>query len=88
MAKYRHFLEENDVDYVGTRLHGGVYAMQQKCRSIILSVDNRAREFDKYHINCMDQYDIKGIEEKINSDFETRVDIDYRNVEKWMRQFL
>ncbi len=88
LVKYRHFLEENDVDYVGTRLHGGVYAMQQKCRSIILSVDNRAREFDKYHINCMDQFDIKGIEEKINSDFETKVDIDYRNVEKWIRQFV
>ncbi|MCI8326331.1 MAG: polysaccharide pyruvyl transferase family protein [Lachnospiraceae bacterium] len=88
LEQYKLFLQNNNVDYVGTRLHGGVYAMQQKCRAIILSVDNRAKEFDKYHINCMDQFDIQGIKEKINSDFATNVTIDYDVVHKWMNQFL
>lgn len=88
LAQYKLFLQNNDVDYVGTRLHGGVYAMQQKKRAIILSVDNRAKEFDKYNINCMDQFDIHGIEEKINSDFATDVRIDYDVVHNWMNQFL
>lgn len=88
LGKYGTFLEENEVDYVGTRLHGGIYAMQQKCRAIILSVDNRAIEFDKYNINCMNQFDIHGIEEKINSDFTTKVTVDYDRVNAWMSQFL
>lgn len=88
LGAYKQFLQENEVDYVGTRLHGGVYAMQNKRRAIILSVDNRAKEFDKYNINCMDQFDIHGIEEKINSDFATNVTIDYNVVHQWMNQFL
>lgn len=88
LERYKTFLQENDVDYVGTRLHGGIYAMQQKCRAIVLSVDNRAVEFDKYHINCMNQFDIHGIEQKINSDFQTNVTVDYDKVKMWLQQFL
>ena len=33
-----------DLDYVGTRLHAGVRALQKKRRALILAVDNRARE--------------------------------------------
>lgn len=32
------------VDYVGTRLHAGIRALQQKRRAIIIGVDNRANE--------------------------------------------
>lgn len=85
---YRSFLNNNCVDYVGTRLHGGVFAMQQKKRTIILSVDHRAVEFNKYNINCESQYDLDGIEKKINSNFETRVKLDYGVINKWLNQFI
>jgi len=35
------------VDYVGTRLHGGIRSLQHGNRTLILSVDNRAREMSK-----------------------------------------
>lgn len=34
----------HELDYVGTRLHAGVRALQKKRRALILAVDNRARE--------------------------------------------
>jgi len=37
-------LVENDVDYIGTRLHAGIKALQLKKNALILSVDNRAIE--------------------------------------------
>jgi polysaccharide pyruvyl transferase WcaK-like protein len=43
-AAYTRFLAENDVDYVGSRLHGGIRALQQGKRTLVLAVDNRARD--------------------------------------------
>lgn len=40
-------LTENDVDYIGTRLHAGIKALQLKKNVLILSVDNRAAEISK-----------------------------------------
>ncbi len=88
LGAYCAFLQENDVDYIGTRLHGGVYAMQQKKRAIILSVDHRAEEFKKYNIQSLSEYDLIGLENMINTDFQTKITIDYGVIEKWMGQFL
>jgi len=41
------FLEENECDYVGTRLHAGVRAIQKGRKSLIIAVDNRALEIGK-----------------------------------------
>lgn len=41
---YDALLATRDVDYIGTRLHGGIRAMQHGCRALIISVDNRATE--------------------------------------------
>lgn len=40
-------LETGGYDYFGTRLHGGVFALQRGVRSVIVEVDNRAREMGK-----------------------------------------
>lgn len=34
----------NPVDYVGTRLHGGIRALQKGLRAVVVAIDNRARE--------------------------------------------
>lgn len=44
---YDKFLANTDVDYIGTRLHGGIRAIQHKKRTIIIGVDNRAEEMGK-----------------------------------------
>lgn len=44
LSAYDSFLSTHDVDYIGTRLHGGIRALQHKRRSMILAVDTRATE--------------------------------------------
>lgn len=39
---YDQFLENHSTDYIGTRLHGGIRALQKGRRGMIISVDNRA----------------------------------------------
>ena len=46
LRDYTALLASGGIDYVGTRLHGGIHAMNMGCRSLILAVDNRASEFE------------------------------------------
>lgn len=88
LSAYKKVLEQGDIDYVGTRLHGGIYAMQHKVRSIILIVDNRARDMQKtYNINAIERDDVDRLEGMINSDFATDVKIDEEKINAWKSQF-
>lgn len=44
LESFTNFCMAGDVDYVGTRLHGGIYAMELGAKAIIIAVDNRATE--------------------------------------------
>jgi polysaccharide pyruvyl transferase WcaK-like protein len=44
---YDRFLVDHDVDFIGTRLHGGIRALQKGRRALILSIDNRAAEMGR-----------------------------------------
>ncbi len=77
-----------DLDYVGTRLHAGIRAMQKGRRSIILSIDNRAREMGKdYNLNVIERHDIEMLDEYINKEFTTNVKLKLENINKWKNQF-
>lgn len=79
-----------NIDYVGNRLHGGIYAMQHKCRAIIVAIDYRATEMAKsYSIKCIDRKDIKEkLLDMINSNWETRISgLDFNRIDNWKRQF-
>jgi hypothetical protein len=42
------FTDENpDMDYVGTRLHCGIYCLEKNIRSLVVQIDNRAAEISK-----------------------------------------
>lgn len=87
-AAYDDFLTNNDTDYVGTRLHGGVYAMRHGRRAIIISIDERAWEINKVnHLNCIDIKEINQLPEYINSEFETKVVMDFEAIRRWKSQF-
>lgn len=80
---------EPDLDYVGTRLHAGIFAMQHKKRAIILVVDNRASDIAQtYHINVMDRTDMNALGSAIDSEFATEVKINLSNILEWKSQFL
>ena len=85
---YDDYLTNNDTDYVGTRLHGGVYAMRHRRRAIIIAIDERARAInEKNHLNCIDFNQLEHLEEMIESEFSTEIVMDHESIKKWKSQF-
>jgi polysaccharide pyruvyl transferase WcaK-like protein len=79
---------QTDIDYVGTRLHAGIFAMGNKKRSIIISIDERARGMNEtYSLNVLERKDIQKLEDWIHSEIITRVNVNYEIVNKWLAQF-
>ena len=79
---------EEDIEYIGTRLHAGIYAMRHTKRSIILVIDERAREINKSNrLNCLEKNDIAQLSDYINSSFETKVSVPLDVIDVWKRQF-
>lgn len=88
VREYSKLLSEGSIDYVGTRLHAGIFAMQHKVRSIILIVDNRAKDMaDTYNINTIPR-DSESLADMINSDFETKININEDAINQWKSQFI
>jgi polysaccharide pyruvyl transferase WcaK-like protein len=77
-----------EIDYVGTRLHAGIRALQYKKRTLILAVDNRAMEISKdTNLPVVHRDDIEGIKAWINSSNPTQIQLPWRNINRWKEQF-
>lgn len=77
-----------DIDYVGTRLHGGIFAMRHKKRSIIISIDERAEGMrESYNLNIIGRNEITRLDQLINSKIITEVNVDFDSVNQWLNQF-
>ena len=89
ILSYNDFLSKNDVDYIGTRLHAGIRALQFKRRSMIIAIDNRATEMGKdFNLPTISIDNLGELEKFINSNFETKLTIPFDNINKWKKQFL
>ena len=88
LEAYSKILEE-DIDFVGTRLHAGIKALQCKKRTIIIEVDNRATDMkNSINLPTIKRCNLKEeLESKIMSEFETKLDIKVEQIEKWRKQF-
>lgn len=88
LQSFEDVLLRGDVDYIGTRLHAGMYAMQHKVRSIIVTIDNRVRDMRKtYSFSSIERNEIERLDEMIGSTWSTRIGIDERAIEDWKGQF-
>lgn len=89
LEEYRSFLSKYEPDYVGTRLHGGIFALQQNCRAIILSIDERARDMNEaYNLGCIERKEINNkLEKNINTKRDCNIKIDTDSINKWKEQF-
>lgn len=86
---YRDVLQQGDIDYVGTRLHAGIYALNQNVRSIIIAVDNRATEMGKdVNLPVIQRKQIfQELEGMLESRIVTQLDIPWDNISLWKNQF-
>ena len=89
LQAYEDFLAREEVDYVGTRLHAGIKAINMQKRAIILAVDNRAIEIGRDTGLCVikrEQAEEK-LESMVNTTFETKLDINFDAIQQWLKQF-
>ena len=88
-VSYTHlFLLNQDTDFVGTRLHGGMRAMQMGRRTIIIAIDNRATELQKdFGIPVIQESDIDQLDDMICGKWETRIELPTDNIRAFMEQF-
>jgi polysaccharide pyruvyl transferase WcaK-like protein len=76
-------------DYVGTRLHAGIYCLLHRRRSLIIEVDNRAREIAKdTGLPTCSRSDFEAIRAWINSSCATRIQMDEAAIKEWRSQFM
>lgn len=90
LGSFHQILEETELDYVGTRLHAGIHALNKRRRSLIVAVDNRAKEISKdTNLEIILRKDIKeSLEHKINSKWKTEIHMNQNNIKKWKGQFI
>lgn len=85
---YENILNTVDLDYVGTRLHGSVYAMRHGKRAIIIAIDERAKEINaKNNLNCLMIDEMDKLDDMINSEFETKIVMPFDEIARWKAQF-
>lgn len=88
LKEYDNKLLQEDIDYIGTRLHGGIRALQKKRRTIIIAIDNRAIEKNKnFNIPIIKRENIEELNEMINMPFETQITIPEEKIRRWKEQF-
>lgn len=89
LKSYDAFLDEVPSDYIGTRLHGGIRALNKKHRTIIVAVDNRALEISKdTGLNIIRREEIENrLENMIHSELATGINLPTENINIWKGQF-
>ncbi|WP_325048796.1 polysaccharide pyruvyl transferase family protein [Tessaracoccus antarcticus] len=89
LSAYRDFLAMEDVDYVGTRLHAGIFAMRHGRRAIIVAVDHRALDMQETHnLNVVPRGDVSELRRMVEQDVVTDVRINRVAIDDWMKQFV
>jgi polysaccharide pyruvyl transferase WcaK-like protein len=79
---------ELDLDYVGNRLHAGIRALQQPRRTIIVEIDNRAREMGSdFGLPTVGRTEFDRLEQMITTPFETAVRLPDAAIARWKNQF-
>ena len=85
---YSEVLKRPDIEYVGTRLHAGMFAMQHKKRTIILAIDNRVRDMQKaYDLHVLERKEIEKLGDMIETSLPTDIRLKQENIDLWLSQF-
>lgn len=89
LSKYDAVLSNNDIDFIGTRLHAGIRALQKKRRTFIIAVDNRATEKAKdFNLPVIERHELKiSINDLINSEYVCNIKINKVAIDEWLSQF-
>jgi hypothetical protein len=78
-----------DLDYVGSRLHGGIRALQHNVRTLVIAIDNRATEIGRdTNLPVLDRAAvIEELERRIINPQKIEIKLPTSEIEKWRTQF-
>ncbi|MNH06582.1 Polysaccharide pyruvyl transferase [compost metagenome] len=81
-------LVSGKIDYVGTRLHAGIRALQRKVRSLIIGIDNRAIEKSKdFGLPVLPRDNIDRLGDLLCSPIHLDIRLPEENILMWKKQF-
>lgn len=88
LNSYNQLLINNEIDFIGTRLHAGIRALQLGRRAIIIGIDNRALEMQKdFNLPVVKRDDLNSLGNLINSNWQPKINIAMQTVLDWKAQF-
>lgn len=88
LAAYDQILATEDVDVLGSRLHGGIRALSRGRRALILEIDNRAREIGrKTLLPCSPRDDLARMAVWTAGSAPLAVTMPWDNIAAWKAQF-
>jgi polysaccharide pyruvyl transferase WcaK-like protein len=87
LAAYDKILS-TDVDYIGTRLHGGIRALQKGKRTLIVAIDNRAIEISKdTNLPTITREDCQKLPELLTQPLAVDLKLPAGAIAQWRSQF-
>ena len=90
LQSYKDLLNSDlSLDSIGSRLHGGILALNHKRRAIIVGIDNRALEIAKdTGLNVIPHTQVLNrLKQEIHSDVQISIKMPFENIERWKAQF-
>lgn len=85
---YDHLLQQGALDVIGSRLHGGIHALNRLCRTLILSVDNRASEIAAdTALPIASRTDLAAIKAFITHPRPIHLNLPWAAIARWKQQF-
>lgn len=88
LAAFDHELQQPDTAYVGLRLHGGIRAMQFGVPSLILSIDNRAREISRsVGLRAPSRHAFRDIELALAGQAPVPVQLPAETIDSWTKNW-
>src|SRR5690606_30173548 len=88
LKSYNQLFINNEIDFIGTRLHAGIRALQLQKRVIIIGIDNRALEMHKdFNLPVVERHDLNKLDQLINSQWQPVINLPVREILDWKAQF-
>lgn len=88
LQSFDSLLANNHIDYVGTRLHAGIRALQNKNRALIIAVDNRSREISRdINLSICERGEMSKLCFFIENSLENNIQIPVSEIARWKNQF-
>lgn len=78
-----------EYDYVGTRLHAGILCLEHGVRSLVIAIDNRAKEIGAdTGLPTIERGDVIGLAKWVESGDCAGITLPSESIEAWRRQFM